>query len=68
MLKNRKLDWPQVVLASVAIVTFACVYLFVGDEQRDAIEKGVLAVWAFASSFLGPMLRKRADDDDGGAT
>ena len=64
MLKNHKLGWPQVVVASVAIVAFAAVYLLAPDD-RDTIEKAVLAVWAFVSTFLGSALRKR--DDDGGA-
>ncbi len=62
MFKKHKLGWPQVVLASVAIVTFAAVYLLVGAEDKDMIEKTVLAVWAFASTFLGPVLQKRLDD------
>lgn len=63
MIKKLKLDWPQAILASVAIITLGAVYVLSGDSERDALEKGVLAVWAFVASFLGPMLRKRDDND-----
>jgi len=63
MFKNHKLGWPSVALASVAIAAFVAVYLL-APEDRDTIEKAVLAVWGFLATFLGPALRKRASDDD----
>jgi len=63
MLSKIKLGWPQVVLASVAIITLAAVYLL-APEDRGSIEKGVLGVWAFVSSFLGPMLEKHPSDEE----
>lgn len=61
--KKTKLDWPQAALASVAIVALAAVYLLGVEEQRDTIEKLVLGAWAFLSTFLGPLLRRRLEDE-----
>ncbi len=62
MLKNHKLGWPSVALASVAIAAFVAVYVLAPDD-RDTIEKAVLAAWAFASSFLAPLLRRKLDHE-----
>jgi len=57
-----KLGWPQVVIASVAILALTAIYLL-APEDRDAIEKGVLSIWAFVASFLGPMLRSHEEEE-----
>ena len=41
------------------IETMKAVYLFGSPEDRDALQNGVLAVWVFVSTFLGPALRRR---------
>jgi len=63
MLKKIKIGWPQAVIASVAIAAFAAVYLLAPADQRDTIEKAVLAVWVGLSSILGPLVRRRLDHE-----
>lgn len=65
MLKNHKLSWPQVVLISVAILAFAGVWTLGSPDDRDTLEKAVLAVWGVVSTFLGPLLRKKLDHEYG---
>ena len=60
MWKKFDIDLPQAIIASTAIVAFAAVYILAPDN-RDQIEKAVLGVWAFISTFLGPMLRRRLE-------
>jgi len=59
MLKKIKVGWPQAVIASVAIIAFATVYVL-APEDRDTIEKAVLGAWAFVSTFLGPLVARHA--------
>ena len=61
-LKNHKMGWPQVALASVAIVAFVAVWIL-APEDRDTIERAVLAVWALASTFLGPAIRRKFEHE-----
>lgn len=69
MMKKLKLSWPQALLASVAIIAFAGVYILVSDTDRATIHAGILGVWAIVSTFLAPLLRKKfaheLEDGDG---
>ena len=60
-----KISLPQAIVAAVAIAAFAAVYVLAPDD-RDTIEKAVLGVWAFVSTFLAPLLGKHAHDNDDG--
>ena len=62
MLKNHKLGWPAVVLALGVLGAFVALYVLAPDD-RDTIEKAVLAVWAFVATFLAPLLRKKFDHE-----
>jgi hypothetical protein len=64
-----KFGVPQAIVASVAVASFAAVYVFAPEDSRDAIERGVLAVWALVSTFVGPMVRREiVGGDEGGAS
>jgi hypothetical protein len=60
--KNHKLSWPAVVLAAVCIAAFVAVWLL-APEDRDTLEKGVLALWAAVQTFLGPAIRRKLDHE-----
>lgn len=64
----RKLQFtmPQAIVLAVAIAALAAVYLWGPAETKDAIEKGILTLWAFVSTFLAPLVRKRVAADAGG--
>ena len=61
MQTKLKLGWPQALVLAVAIAAFAAVYTY-APEDRDTLEKGVLAAWGAASTLLGPLLQRRGED------
>lgn len=59
-MNKLQITYPQAIVLAVAIASFAAVYLWGPAETKELIEKGILAVWALVSTFLGPMIAKRA--------
>ena len=64
LFKNFHLDYPQAIVLSVALVSFAAVYLFVPAETRESIDEGIAIAWAAAATIFGPLIRRRIQSDD----
>lgn len=61
-MKKFQISLPQSIVLSVALLSFAAVYLFVDDAQRSQFNEWIGIAWAAVATVVGPLLRRRAEE------